>query len=146
MKKINIRRLYYHIRHRYFTMSNVVILVAMIVAASWVWGSIGVMQRNYALQKEVDAKAREKKLAELEVQTLTFRQNYYKSKEYQEFAIRERMGLAFNGENVLILPKNTDAAKALDAAPLAISAAIKTEEPSNMQQWISFLFGANRQK
>ena len=50
MKKINIRKIYYHLRHRYLTLNNVVIAVALMIGLGWAWGSIGMMQRNFALQ------------------------------------------------------------------------------------------------
>ena len=79
MKKTNIRKLYYHVRHRYLTMNNIVIAVALVIGIGWAWGSIGVMQRNYGLQKEIDEKNSEEKLAELETQNLKYEQKYYKA-------------------------------------------------------------------
>lgn len=144
MKKINIRRIYYHIRHRYLTMNNVVIAVAFLIGASWAWGSIGMMQRNYDLQKEVDSKARNLKLAELQTQNLTYEQRYYQSSEYQELEVRKRLGLANPGEHMLILPPNTQQAK--DADAVATNKTVKILEPtSDFQQWMNFLFGGNRQ-
>jgi hypothetical protein len=143
MKKINIRRIYYHIRHRYLTMNNVVIGVALLIGLSWAWGSIGVMQRNYDLQKEVDTKARNLKLAELETQNLKYEQRYYQSSEYQELEVRKRLGLANPGEHVLILPPNTQQAKNADV--VAINKPVRVIEPtSDFQQWMNFLFGGNR--
>jgi hypothetical protein len=144
MKKINIRRLYYHIRHRYLTMNNIVIAVAFLIGISWAWGSIGMMQRNYDLQKEVDTKARNLKLAELETQNLKYEQRYYQSSEYQELEVRKRLGLASPGEHVLILPPNTQQAKNADL--VAANKPLRTLEPiSDFQQWMNFLFGGNRQ-
>lgn len=125
------------------TMNNVVIAIALIIGASWTWGSIGMMQRNYALQKEVDGKKREQQLADLEVQTLTYAQNYYKSSEYQDLAMRQRLGMVDAGEKALILPPNTQAAKDADKALTGKSARVVVPE-SNFQQWANFLFGANR--
>lgn len=142
MKKINIRKIYYHLRHDYFTLNNVVVVVALLIAASWAWGSVDVMQRNYDLQKEVDGKAREQKLLELETTTLTFEQRYYKSDEYKELAVRERLGLAKPGEKVLILPANTPAAVQADDQVLLREPG-RTEQPSNFQQWMNFIFGGN---
>ena len=142
MKNINIRKWYYHFRHRYVTMNNVVIAVALVIGASWTWGSIGMMQRNYALQKEVDGKKREQQLADLEVQTLTYQQNYYKSSEYQDLAMRERMGVADAGEQALILPPNSQVAKDADRTSSKKTAIVVPE--SNFQQWANFLFGAKR--
>lgn len=103
------------------------------------------MQRNYALQKEVDAKVRDQRLLELETQNLAFEQKYYKSAEYQELAVRERMGLARPNERMLLLPPNTQAAKDADAK-LAKKASTSEPQEANMQQWVNFLFGGNKQK
>ena len=142
MKKINIRRSYYHFRHTYLTLNNVVIMIAFLIAASWVWGSLGVMQRNYGLQKEVDYKKRELQLAQLETTSIQLEQNYYKTSEYQELAVREDLGLAQPGEKVLILPPNSQAIKNTDA-----KANLKNDvlpvQTSNFQQWVNFLFGGN---
>jgi hypothetical protein len=143
MKKINIRRLYYHIRHRYITMNNVVMVVALLIGASWAWASIGALQRNYGLQKELDAKERQQQLVELEAQNLQYQQKYYQSAEYQELAVRERMTLGLPGEKVLILPPNTPAAKK-EEARANISAETFEPPQSNPQQWLNFLFGERK--
>src|ERR671933_745044 len=109
MKNTNIRKIYYHIRYRYITMNNVVITIALLVGLGWAWASIGVMQRNYDLQKEVDGKMRQQKLLDLENQALAYEQKYYQTREYQELAIRDRLGLASPGEKVLLLPPNSQA-------------------------------------
>ncbi|HEX7484068.1 MAG TPA: hypothetical protein VF281_02855 [Candidatus Saccharimonadales bacterium] len=142
MKKINIRRLYYHIRHRYFTMNNIVVGVALLIGASWAWSSIGAMQRNYDLQKTIDSKQRQLKLAELQTKNLQYEQRYYKSAEYQELEVRKRLGLANPGENVLLLPPNSEQAKSADAV-LTKKVAATLEPVSNFQQWMNFLFGGN---
>jgi hypothetical protein len=143
MKSLNIRRLYYQVRHRYFTMNNVVIAVALLIGASWAWSSIGAMQRNYDLQKTIDSKQRQLKLAELETQNLQYEQRYYKSAEYQELEVRKRLGLANPGEHVLLLPPNSEQAKNADAA-LTKKVATTIELVSNFQQWVNFLFGGNQ--
>jgi hypothetical protein len=142
MKKINIRKWYYHIRHNYFTLNNTVVVIALVIAASWAWGSIGVMQRNYDLQKGVDNKARQEKLLQLETDNLTFQQRYYRSDEYKELAVRERLGLANPGENVLILPPNSDVAIQADDV-VQKRQPTQSVPPSNFQQWVNFIFGGN---
>lgn len=141
MKQINstnLRRLYYHVRHNYFTTNNLVVVIGLLIAASWAWGSVQAMERNYALQKEVDYKQRELRLAELETQKLQFEQNYYKSDEYKELAVREKLGLVSPGEKVLILPPNSEAASAEEDAATTAPRAVAE---SNLQQWVNFLFG-----
>jgi hypothetical protein len=146
MKKINIRKLSYHVRHTYLTMNNIVIGVALLIGASWAWGSVGVMQRNYTLQKEIDSKNREATLADLEVQNAKFEVKYHQSNEYKELAVRDRLGLADPGEKVLFLPPNTAAAKNADAEVAKKPASSTVIAPAgNVQQWMNFLFGGNRE-
>lgn len=140
MKKINIRRLYYQISHKYFTLNNAVIAVGLIIAAGWVWGSLDVMQRNYRLQKELDDKSRQLIVAQLDVATAQLQQRYYKTIEYQELAVRQRLNLVAPGESVLILPANSDEAKSADNSSVPIVADAPT---SNFSQWMNFLLGGN---
>ena len=142
MKKINIRRIIYHIRHNYLTLNNAVILIAFIIAAGWVWGSLDVMQRNYKLQKELDDKSRQLIVAQLDTDSAKLEQRYYKTDEYKELAVRQRLGLVVPGESVLILPANSESVKNANKVNLAVS----TPEPvqlSNFSQWMNFLFGGN---
>ena len=142
MKNINtrtLRRYYYHVRHNYFTTNNLVVLIGLFVAASWVWGSVQAMERNYALQKEIDFKRRELRLSELETQKLQFEQNYFKSDEYKELAVREKLGLINPGEKVLILPPNSEAASADEKK--AAAEVPRAVPESNFQAWVNFLFG-----
>ena len=139
MSKINTRKIIYTIRHRYLTLNNAVIVVAFIIAASWVWGSLGVMQRNYNLQKEVDYKKRQLELTELQKTSLELQQRYYQTSEYQELAAREALGLVQPGESVLILPENSQAAKSADIATVTSTQVV--DQTSNLEQWVNFLFG-----
>jgi hypothetical protein len=141
MKKINIRRLYYQFRHKYLTLNNIVMAIGLAIAAGWVWGSLGVMQRNYALQKELDDKSRQLIVAQLDTASAQLEQRYYQTDEYKELAVRERLGLVTPGESVLILPPNSDAAKNVGKV---VTADTTTPEPkSDLMQWVDFLFGGN---
>lgn len=141
MQKINIRKFIYHVRHRYLTFNNVVILVAGLIALGWVWGSLQAMQRNYSLQKEVDFKQRQLQLAELQKDSLELQQRYYQTREYQELAARESLGLVMPGESVLILPENSEAAKNADIEKQQVAQATPQDRTSNLEQWLNFLFG-----
>jgi hypothetical protein len=139
MHKINIRKLIYIARHKYLTLNNVVIALAFLIAASWVWGSLGMMQRNYGLQKEVDVKKRQLELVELQRDNLNLQKRYFQTAEYQELAVRESLGLVRPGEKVLILPENSKAAKAADTT--TSDAVVPLVQTSNLEQWVNFLFG-----
>lgn len=142
MTLMDIQKRAQHYWRLYGTMNNIVIATALIVAASWAWGSVMVMQRNFALQKEADEQQRQLRLTQLEVDTLKYRQNYYNSDEYKDLAARTYLGLASPGEKVLILPPNSASVKAeasLSAAKPALPA--KGSALSNVDQWINFLVG-----
>ncbi len=143
--KTNIRRWYYHAKHQYFTLNNAVLLIAFLIAISWAWGAVSTMQRNYELQRKVDARERELRLTELEVQTLEYQSKYYASEEYLDLAARQSLGLADKGEKLLILPANTDAAKKYDKETSTDAVAAAVDTPSNFEQWLTFLMGGNSQ-
>ncbi len=142
MKNINTKKLMYHLRYRYLTFNNVTVTIALIMGVNWAWGSIEMMQRNYSLQKTLELKQRQKKLTELQVATLGYEKNYYQSTEFKELAAREYLGLAAPGEKVLILPPNSPAATTPEASSKTEATVIR--QPSNLQQWMNFLFGGNR--
>ncbi len=139
MKQRLFHRAIYRIKHDFLTLNNVIIALAAIVALGWVWGSLGVMQRNYTLQQTLDRKEQEEELAKLETQNLRLEQQYFKTKEYQELAVRARLGKGLPGEKVLIVPRQdetTTAKPSTNNRPV-----VRTAPPSNFEQWIDFLFG-----
>lgn len=142
MQKINLRKIIYIIRHDYLTFNNLIILVAFLIAAGWVWGSLQVMQRNYSLQREVEYKKRQLTLVELQKTSLELQNRYYATNEFKELALRNSLGLVMPGESVLILPDNSESVVAADKAASGTSAQAPTaEKVSNLEQWLNFLFG-----
>ena len=138
--KTKIRRLAYRIRYEYMTLNNVVMTIALIIAATWVWGAVSAMQRNFALQHNLEDKNRQLTLTQLEVETLKYQSQYYKSTEYQELTAREHYGLALPGEKLLILSPNS--AKASENNQFATAQSTATVEKSNnFQQWMDFFSG-----
>jgi len=144
MKKINIRKLIYKIRHDYINLNNAVILVALLIAANWVWGALQMMQRNFSLQKELDDKSRQLVVAQLDFENAKLQQRYYQTDEYKELAVRERLGLVAPGEKLLVLPPNSQSVKNADQA-YQTKKAVKVTEASNFNQWVNFLSGKNSQ-
>jgi len=142
MKNINIRRLQYKIRHDLLTTNNLVIVVALLIAASWAIGSVQVMERNYKLQKQINAKNQQLKLIELETATLKFQKKYYQTDEYKELAVRQRLGMGFPGETSLILPENSKKAIESDAKQAGRLVRAPTKA-TNTESWVNFLLGSN---
>lgn len=141
MPQINIHKLFYAFRHKFLTFNNIVIMVAFLIALSWVWGSLQVMQRNFALQKEVDTKRRELQLTELERDRLELQKRYYQTDEFKELAARQSLGLVMPGESVIILPANSKAVIDADKQTSTSAVVASQETSSNLEQWLNFLFG-----
>jgi len=141
MKKINIRKIYYHFVHDFLTVNNAVIVFALIIASSWVWGSLQMMQRNYSLQRELDDKKRQLMIAQLDTENAKLEQRYYKTKEYQELAVREKLGLVAPGESVLILTGDANYKEVASEDAKTTQKKQDIESSSNFRQWMNFLFG-----
>ena len=131
------RRAKYYFSNDILTLSNIIMVSVIFISVIWVWGNITAMEKNYAIQKKLELKQRQALIDEISYKTLEYEQKYLKSSEYQELAVREKLGLAMPGEHVLILSKYPEEQKERRTE------ALKT---SNFTQWINFLFGGNAQK
>ncbi len=144
MKHRQFHRAIYQLRYRFLTLNNIVIAAAFLIAGSWVWGSLSVMQRNYTLQQTLNRKNQELTLAELESRSLELEQAYYKTREYQELAVREKLGKGAPGEHVLILQRQSTKIPTISAVSHKPTTSVN-EQPSNFEQWMDFLFGRSTQ-
>ena len=135
--KTKTRRAKYYFSNDILTLSNIIMGSIIVVSIVWVWGSISAMEKNYAIQKKLELKQRQALIEEINYQTLQYEQKYLKSSEYQELAVREKLGLALPGEHVLVLPKYPEEKKKQQ---------IETSKQSNFTQWMNFIFGGNAQK
>ena len=125
-----------HIRE-HLTLNNGVLLMALLITMSWVWGTVDAIQQNFMLQQEVDGLSQQIAYQELENQTLTFENQYYNSREYLELSARSHLNKANAGEKLLILPPTTVA----DTTPPVQQSVTPITKRSNFQQWLYFLFG-----
>lgn len=135
--KTKTRRAKYYFSNDILTLSNIIMGSIIVVSIVWVWGSISAMEKNYAIQKKLELKQRQALIEEINYQTLQYEQKYLKSSEYQELAVREKLGLALPGEHVLVLPKYPEEKKKQQT---------ETSKQSNFTQWMNFIFGGNAQK
>ena len=127
----------FHFSSDILTLDNIFLTVIIIVSLSWIWGNITAMEKNYALQKKLELKRREALISEISYKTLEYEQKYLKSYEYQEIAARQKLGLANEGEHLLILSKYPEEVE---------EARREKPKTSNFTQWMNFLFGGNAQK
>ena len=127
----------FHFSSDILTLDNIFLTVIVVVSLSWIWGNITAMEKNYALQKKLELKRREALISEISYKTLEYEQKYLKSSEYQEIAARQKLGLANEGEHLLILSKYPEEVE---------EARQEKHKTSNFTQWMNFLFGGNAQK
>ncbi len=120
----------------YYTLNNIVSAVALLLAASLLWGTVQAMQNNFQLQHQLDVSKQNVELLDLEAQNLAYENNYYASDEYLDLAVRERFNKAPSGESVLLLPANN-----VSDAKQPTATAKPVSQPSNFQAWMDFLFG-----
>jgi len=126
------------------TLNNTVLVVALLIASTWVWSTVEAIQHNFTLQQRVDALSQQIAVDELQNKTLELQRSYYNSDQYLELSARERLGLAMPGEKLLVLPANT--VKPMEQTPAAAPTATIADR-SNFGQWMYFLFGKkNEQK
>jgi cell division protein FtsB len=121
----------------YLTIQNGTIVLALVIALGWIWGTVQTLQKNFAYQQQVDVLNENVELEELRNQNLKFQQQYYKSAEFLELSARQRLGKANPGEKLIILPDSrsvVDTATTPGDAPAAVKA-------SNLTQWVEFFFG-----
>jgi len=119
---------------KYFTMNNIVMIAAAVLAGSWAIGAIGVLNHNYDLQRQVDQAKLDNQIIELQNQNLKLEQAYFQTNEFLELQARALLGKAQPGEHLVLLPKSE---KTITNNP----SATETVDKSNLNQWMEFLFG-----
>ncbi len=139
--KTKFRRLGYRIK-RWFNQDRMVFLVAIAMCLIWTWGAISAMTRNWDLEQRLTSRRQELALLQLEIDSLELENRYYASDEYQELIARAKQNKLNDGETLIYLPENSNFAKnkhddTTEERPI-------TEEPSNFEQWFTFIFGSQK--
>ncbi len=131
---------FHQIRHQikqYYTLDNVVLTAAILMASGFIWSTMGALQNNYVLQSQVDVLASEVESSKLEADNLALENTYFASNEYLELQARQQFSKASAGEHMLILPANTVS----DTISTQANKAKTTFSTSNFQAWLNFFFG-----
>lgn len=135
--KTKLRRFYFRIKHDYFSLDNVIFFVAIAACFFWTYSSLSATSRNWELSQKLATRQRELDLLRLEVDTMELENAYYRSDEYKELSARAKQNKQLDGEHLVYLPENSEAALAKNQTPVEEA---PTPEPSNFSQWMSFLF------
>ena len=135
--KARLRRISYKLRHDFFTVENVVLLLAIVLCLTLTYQSIVAMSRNWELTERLAAERRNLELLQIEVSTAELENDYYKTDEYQELLARKYLDKKLPGENLIIMPDNSEEAKN------KYKTNEKTDEEkhySNFEKWMMYLF------
>lgn len=137
--KTRLRRFYFRIKHDYLSFDNVIFFIAIAACIAWTYSSLSATSRNWELSQKLATKNMELSLIRYEVDNLELENDYYRSAEYQELSARAKQNKMLEGEHLVYLPVNSDSA--LSKYNSTPDESISTAEPSNVSQWMSFLFG-----
>lgn len=141
--RTKIRRFLYKVKHDLISFDGIAFSVTIVLTLAWTWGAISSLSRNWQLAQTVESRSRELAVLRLEVENSELENEYYKSAEYQELAARIKQNKLLEGEALVYLPDNSEAAKTKHQQNSTVAeAADDTATPSNFSQWVSFLFGA----
>ena len=135
--KTKLRRLRYKMRHDFLTVENVVLIFAIILCLVWTYQSIAAMSRNWELTERLATEKKTLELLNVEVEAAELENEYYKTNEYQELLARKYLDKKLPGENMVIMPENSEAAK--NKYEVAV---VEEEEKeySNFEKWMMYLF------
>ncbi len=131
------RRLKFKMKHDFFTAPNMILVFAIALCLVWTYQSVVAMSRNWELSERLAAERKELDLAKVEVETMELENEYYKTNEYQELMARKILDKKLSGENMVVMPENSEAAKNKHK----VAKVEKTEkEYSNFEKWMMYLF------
>lgn len=135
--KTQIRRLRYKLKHDFLTVENVVLVLAIVLCLVWTYQSITAMSRNWELTEQIVTKKKELELLSTEVEAAELENEYYKTNEYQEILARKYLDKKGPGENMVVLPENSENAKNKHKA---LKQKREEKEYTNFEKWMMYLF------
>ena len=136
--KTKLRRLNYKMRHDFLTVENVVLVLALLLCLMWTYQSIAAMSRNWELTERLATERKSLELLGVEVEAAELENEYYKTTEYQELLARKYLDKKMPGENMVIMPENSEKAKSKYEVELTEEK--KEREYSNFEKWMLYLF------
>lgn len=135
--KDNLRRTKFRLKRDFFTLENIALLLAIVLCLVWTYQSIVAMSRNWKLSETLITERKELELLNVEVEAAELENEYYKTNEYQELMVRKILDKKLSGENMVILPDNSEEAKNKHKV-----AKVEKQEKSysNFEKWMMYLF------
>jgi cell division protein FtsB len=131
-----ISQFYYRFKHAYITRENIGVIIIFVLFGVLSIYSVSAMTRNWQQQQQVEQRKLDLARLQAEVATLEYEKIFHQSREYAELLARQKQNMKLPGETMLILPANSESARAkyadsTEAEPLA---------PSHLDEWLNFFF------
>ena len=138
MNKIKtwVRRAEYRLRHDFLVPENIVLVIAVILCLTWTYQSIVAMSRNWELSERLRAERKSLELLDIEVEAAELENQYYASDEYQELMARRNLDKKTEGENMVVMPENSDEAK---NKYQQVTVTEVEKKYSNFDKWMMYL-------
>ena len=134
------RRMGFVLKHDFFTVPNVVLLLALVLGVTLTYNSISAMTRNWELSEKLTTERKELELATIEVEMAELENEYYRSEEYQELVARKTLDKQLPGEHMVAMPENSEEAKNKHKQTETEQMVAEKNERSNFEKWMMFLF------
>ena len=134
--KTRVRQLVYRVRKNYLTLNNMVLVMALVLCASWAWAAVVTMSRNWELERKLESRQLYLAKLQLVIANLELEQEYFRTVEYQELMARAKQGKMLPGETMVVLPENSKEAR----EKYARAEVVEVRERSNFEVWMGFLF------
>ena len=135
--RTKLRKIKYAFRHDFFSIENVVLIVAIFLCFIWTIQAISAMSRNWELSERLSSEKKQLELLSLELEAAELENTYYQTTEYQELIARRDLDKQNAGEHMVVMPENSDAAKNKHKINLSTNT---EKQYSNIEKWFKFLF------
>lgn len=136
--KSSLRKAGFGLKRDFLTVENVVLLLAIVLCLVWTYQSVAAMSRNWELSERLTAERKTLELLNIEVEMAGLENEYYQTNEYQELMARRNLDKKSSGENMVVMPENSDVAKNKHRESARVVA--EEEQYSNFQKWMMYLF------
>ena len=131
------RKIQYRLKHGFFTVENVVLMLAIFLCLMWAFKSVESMTKNWELSERLNSEKRSLELLKIETQMAELENEYYNSAEYQELMARKLANKQLPGEHMVSLPENSEEAKNKHRV---IAKASAEKSYTNFEKWMMYLF------
>lgn len=135
--KTKFRRINYWFRHNFWTVENVVLMIAISLCLVWTYQSIAAMSRNWELSERLTNEKKELELVDAKLKAAELENEYYKTDEYLELLARKNLDKQLPGEKMVVMPENSNEAKEKHKQ---VYEEKPEKEYSNIEKWMMFLF------